>query len=71
MLFMTEIHGVAVRVDRVDLDDAEEIVAICRRGRLNIRRRLGSYAGARASRIVISAVSTAPAGITPGTPRSP
>jgi Calcium binding len=30
--FMTEILGVAVRVDRVDLNDAEEIVAICRRG---------------------------------------
>jgi hypothetical protein len=31
--FMTEILGVVVRVDRVDLNDAEEIVAICRRGR--------------------------------------
>ena len=31
--FMTEILGVAVRVDRVDLNDAEEIVAFCRRGR--------------------------------------
>jgi hypothetical protein len=31
--FITEILGVAVRVDRVDLNDAEEIVAICRRGR--------------------------------------
>ena len=30
--FTTEILGVAVRVDRVDLNDAEEIVAICRRG---------------------------------------
>jgi hypothetical protein len=30
--FMTEILGVAVRIDRVDLNDAEEIVAICRRG---------------------------------------
>jgi hypothetical protein len=30
--FMTEILGVAVRVNRVDLNDAEEIVAICRRG---------------------------------------
>jgi hypothetical protein len=31
--FITDILGVAVRVDRVDLTDAEEIVAICRRGR--------------------------------------
>jgi hypothetical protein len=31
--FLTEILGVAVRVNRVDLNDAEEIVAICRRGR--------------------------------------
>jgi hypothetical protein len=30
--FMTEILGVAVRVDRVHLNNAEEIVAICRRG---------------------------------------
>jgi hypothetical protein len=30
--FMTEILGVAARVDRVDLNAAEEIVAICRRG---------------------------------------
>jgi hypothetical protein len=30
--FMTDILGVAVQVDRVDLNDAEEIVAICRRG---------------------------------------
>ena len=30
--FMTEIFGVAVRVDRIDLNDAEEIVASCRRG---------------------------------------
>lgn len=30
--FITAILGVAVRVDRVDLNDAEEIVAICRRG---------------------------------------
>jgi hypothetical protein len=31
--FMTEILGVPVQVDRIDLNDAEEIVAICRRGR--------------------------------------
>jgi len=31
--FMTEILGTAVRVERVDLNDADEIVAICRRGR--------------------------------------
>ena len=31
--FITEILGVAVRVDRVKLNDAQEIVAICRRGR--------------------------------------
>lgn len=31
--FATEIFGTAVRVDRVDLNDADEIVAICRRGR--------------------------------------
>jgi hypothetical protein len=30
---MTEILGTAVRVERVDLNDADEIVAICRRGR--------------------------------------
>jgi Calcium binding len=30
--FMTEVLGVAVRVARVDLNDADEIVAICRRG---------------------------------------
>jgi Calcium binding len=30
--FGTEILGTAVRVERVDLDDAEAIVAICRRG---------------------------------------
>jgi hypothetical protein len=29
--FMTEVLGVAVLVERVDLNDAEEIVAICRR----------------------------------------
>ena len=29
--FMTEIRGTAVRVERVDLNDADEIVAICRR----------------------------------------
>jgi hypothetical protein len=32
--FATEILGTPVRVERVDLNDAEEIVAICRRGRL-------------------------------------
>jgi Calcium binding len=31
--FITAILGVAVRVERVDLNDADEIVAICRRGR--------------------------------------
>jgi hypothetical protein len=30
--FMTEILGTIVRVERVDLNDADEIVAICRRG---------------------------------------
>ena len=31
--FTTDILGALVRVERVDLNDAEEIVAICRRGR--------------------------------------
>ncbi len=31
--FVTEILGASTRVARVDLDDAEEIVAVCRRGR--------------------------------------
>jgi hypothetical protein len=31
--FTTEVLGVPVRVERVDFNDAEEIVAICRRGR--------------------------------------
>ena len=31
--FATEILGAPVRVERVDLDDTEEIVALCRRGR--------------------------------------
>jgi len=31
--FAREILGTAVRVERVDLNDADEIVAICRRGR--------------------------------------
>ena len=31
--FTTELLGVPVRVERVDFNDAEEIVAICRRGR--------------------------------------
>jgi hypothetical protein len=31
--FTTDILGASVRVERVDLNDAEEIVAICRRGR--------------------------------------
>lgn len=30
--FITEILGVPVRVERVDVSDADEIVAICRRG---------------------------------------
>jgi hypothetical protein len=31
--FTTDILGVPVRIERVDLTDADEIVAICRRGR--------------------------------------
>jgi hypothetical protein len=31
--FMTEILGTPVRVEGVDLNDADEIVAFCRRGR--------------------------------------
>jgi hypothetical protein len=31
--FTTEILGTAVRVERVDLNDADEIVAICRHGK--------------------------------------
>jgi hypothetical protein len=31
--FVTEILGTPARVERVDLNDAEEIIAICRRGR--------------------------------------
>lgn len=31
--FTTEILGTPVRVERVDLNDADEIVAVCRRGR--------------------------------------
>jgi hypothetical protein len=31
--FTTDILGVPVRVERVDLNDADEIVAVCRRGR--------------------------------------
>jgi hypothetical protein len=31
--FTTEMLGTAVRVERVDLNDADEIVAICRRGK--------------------------------------
>jgi hypothetical protein len=31
--FTTDILGTPVRVERVDLNDADEIVAICRRGR--------------------------------------
>lgn len=31
--FETEILGVRVRVERVDLNEAEEIVVVCRRGR--------------------------------------
>jgi hypothetical protein len=31
--FTTEVLGVPVRVERVDFNDAEEIVAVCRRGR--------------------------------------
>ena len=31
--FTANVLGVAVQVDRIDLNEAEEIVAICRRGR--------------------------------------
>lgn len=31
--FQTDIFGVTVRVEKVDLNDADEIVAVCRRGR--------------------------------------
>ncbi len=31
--FTTEVFGIPVEVERVDFNDAEEIVAICRRGR--------------------------------------
>jgi hypothetical protein len=31
--FMTEILGMQVGVERVDLNDADQIVAVCRRGR--------------------------------------
>lgn len=31
--FMTTILGAEARVERVDLNDADEIVAVCRRGR--------------------------------------
>src|SRR6516165_10714788 len=31
--FTTEVLGRPVHVDRVDLDDTDEIVAVCRRGR--------------------------------------
>ena len=31
--FATQILGIPVRVERVNMNDAEEIVAICRRGR--------------------------------------
>jgi hypothetical protein len=31
--FKTEVLGAPVIVERVDLNDAEEIVAVCRRGR--------------------------------------
>jgi predicted regulator of amino acid metabolism with ACT domain len=31
--FMTKLLGVEVTVERVDLNDADEIVAVCRRGR--------------------------------------
>ena len=30
--FTTELLGMPIRVERVDFDDAEEIVAVCRRG---------------------------------------
>jgi hypothetical protein len=35
--FTTEILGTAVRVERVDTTDADEIVAICRRGQRRSR----------------------------------
>ena len=31
--FVTEVLGTAVSVERIDLNDADEIVAVCRRGR--------------------------------------
>jgi hypothetical protein len=31
--FMAEILGMSARVERVDLNDADEIVAVCRHGR--------------------------------------
>ena len=35
--FTTTLLGVEVTVDRVDLNDADEIVAVCRRGRERLR----------------------------------
>lgn len=35
--FETEVLGVPVTVERIDLTDADEIVAICRRGRVRQR----------------------------------
>lgn len=35
--FDTEVLGVPVRVERIDLDEADEVVAICRRGRTRQR----------------------------------
>jgi hypothetical protein len=32
--FVTSVPGVAVEVERIDLNDADEIVDICRRGRM-------------------------------------
>jgi Calcium binding len=41
--FLTEILGVAVRVNRVDLNDGEEIVAICRRAGIANRSQFSTY----------------------------
>lgn len=35
--FETELLGVAVMVERIDLNEADEVVAICRRGRMRQR----------------------------------
>jgi hypothetical protein len=35
--FVTKLLGVEVTVERIDLNDADEIVAVCRRGRERLR----------------------------------